>query len=155
MIARVKTNDDYHNICGGKEMTIEGTKQARHWFKKQCENFTLVDILLFWKKCRWKPQTVFVEDMIASMKLEVQTLHRRNYYGHNRLYGLYKQLYFSISRSLVWEVCAKYNIWAQAQPLKTKEKFKHILAGRPFERLIIVLLIWEIMLVKMIDMLRS
>jgi len=28
--------------------------------------------------------------MIASMKLEVQTLHRRNHYGHNRLYGLYK-----------------------------------------------------------------
>jgi len=49
---------------------------------------------------------------------------------------LCKQLYFSIPRFVIEEGCNECNIYLQAQPLKAKEKFKHILATKLFERLI-------------------
>ena len=48
-----------------------------------------------------------------------------------------KEFYFSIPRCAVRKVCNECNIYLQAKPLKIKEKFKHILAKKPFERLII------------------
>ncbi|KKO74202.1 hypothetical protein AAJ76_1020009752 [Vairimorpha ceranae] len=72
----------------------------------------------FFKNVDENYKRVFVEGMTTEMKLEVQTLHRHNNYGHNRLYGLCKQLYFSIPRLLIREVCAECNICAQAQPIK-------------------------------------
>ena len=44
----------------------------------------------FFKNVDENYKRVFVEGMTTEMKLEVQTLHRHNNYGHNRLYGLYK-----------------------------------------------------------------
>ena len=57
---------------------------------------------------------MFVEGNMLFKKLKIQKLHNQNHYDQNRLYELCKQLYFSISRFVVKEVCDECNICLQA-----------------------------------------
>ena len=99
-------------------VSVVGSKQEKNRFKQRCKKFGLVDNLIYLKTDVESYRQFFVEEMTIAMKLELQIFIRQNYYGHNRLYKLCKQVYFSIPRVIVKEVCAECNICAQAQPFK-------------------------------------
>lgn len=83
---------------------------------------------------------VFPMENVEVMKLKATRLHNKNHYGHNRLQSLCKTIYFTISREIIRYVCSKCNICSQTLPLKTKEKFKHIVAARPWDHVIMDLI---------------
>ena len=74
------------------------------------------------------------------MKLEMQKLYVDGHIGQNAIYFKSKCLYFSIPRELILDVVRECKICAQCQPLKTKEKMKHITAEFPWERLMLDLI---------------
>jgi RNase P subunit RPR2 len=139
MTSPVSSKEEYDvlvSFLSGEDSNVEGDKHSKYRLKKKSEDFILIDKTLYLKDDKENHKRVFYQGQSKTVKLEVQTLHNSNHYGQNRLYELCKKMYFSIPRSIAREVCKECNVCAQAQPLKTKEKFKYILDSKPFERLI-------------------
>jgi hypothetical protein len=83
---------------------------------------------------------VFYLTQVESMRLEVERLHNDRHYGHNRMYGLCKDFFFTIPRTIVRELVANCDVCKTAQPLKQKEAFKHVTASFCFEHIMIDLI---------------
>lgn len=51
--------------------------------------------------------------------------------------ALCKKHFFSIPRNIIRKICDECDVCNQAQPLKMKENYKHILAKKPWEKILI------------------
>ena len=84
-----------------------GSRQAKNQFEQRCKNFGLVDSLLYPKSDDGNHRRVFVEGITTAIKLELQTLHRQNYYEHSHLNELCKKMHFPILITIFRKVCVE------------------------------------------------
>lgn len=136
MTSHIASVEDYNKIVSilkGEDICLEENKMKRYRLKKKAECFLIIDDLLYLKDDEGLHKRVLYKGQEMVMKMEVLNLHKQNHYGQNRLFELCKKLFFAIPREIIRKVCS---ICAKAQPLKTREKFRHILSKITFERLI-------------------
>ena len=84
-----------------------GSKQEKNQFEQRCKNFGPVDSLLYPKSDDGNHRRVFVEGITTAIKLELQTLHRQNYYEHSHLNELCKKMHFPILITIFRKVCVE------------------------------------------------
>ena len=84
-----------------------GSRQAKNQFEQRCKNFGPVDSLLYPKSDDGNHRRVFVEGITTAIKLELQTLHRQNYYEHSHLNELCKKMHFPILITIFRKVCVE------------------------------------------------
>jgi transposase InsO family protein len=143
MVLPVKDEEEYNflmNILQEETSDRVCSKYAAYRSRKKAENFIIIDGQLYLKSCDNLHKKVLIQEHEVANKLEVLKLHDEKHYGHNRLYAHCKKLFFSVPRQLVRQVVAECVVCAKSLPLKTKEKMKHIIAMRPWERIMIDLI---------------
>lgn len=143
MVNPIKDEAEYNliiSILNGTGSNPGMSKQAFYKLKKRSEAFICVECVLFCKSSDGLHKRILIQNNMNIIKLEVLQLHNQNHYGQNRLYELCQLKFFSIPRSVVREIVNNCKVCLQSQPLKTKEKMKHIVASKPWERLMIDLI---------------
>lgn len=143
MVSVVANEQEYKNICHflmGKDHEVKLTKDVKYRIKKKSTHFILLKNELYLKNEEGLHKKVFHNEDIDRMILETKKIHKIKHYGVNRFEDVCNELFFKIPRNIIRDVVSSCTTCAQAQPLKTKEKFVHILAKRPMERLMIDLI---------------
>jgi sulfur transfer complex TusBCD TusB component (DsrH family) len=130
MVSHIDSVEEYDKIVlilKGNLNSIEENKMNRYRLKNKAESFILIDDLLYLLDDDGLHKRVLYRGQEMVMKMEV---HKQNHYGQNRLFEVCKKLFFAIPREIVREVCIECVVCAQAQPLKTKKRVRHILAKK-------------------------
>ncbi|KAG0421314.1 hypothetical protein DMUE_6299 [Dictyocoela muelleri] len=143
MTRPIKSEEEYNlvvDILKGTSHVYNGSKYSAIRLRRKADSFLLVEGVLFLRSLDNKHKKVLIQSKTKSIKLEVQNIHNVNHYGQNRLFEHCKTLFFAVPRIIVRDVVNEFVTCAQSQPLKTKEKMKHITASGPWERMIIDLI---------------
>ena len=108
--------------------------------RKKAEHFLVLNDTLYLNVREGLHKKVFYKTQVDIMALEVKRLHDTNHYGHNRMYELCKNYFFTISRTIVRDLVAGCNTCKTSQPLKQKEPFMHVADTYRFEHIMIDLI---------------
>ena len=109
-------------------------------FRKKAEHLLVLNDTLYLNVREGLHKKVFYKTQVDIMALEVKRLLDTNHYGHNRMYELCKNYFFTIPRTAVRDVVASCDTCKTLQPLKQKEPFKHVKVTYCFEHIIIDLI---------------
>ena len=108
--------------------------------RKKAEHFRVFNDTLYFNIREGLHKKVFYKIQVDIMALEVKRLHDTNHYGHNRMYELCKNYFFTISRTIVRDLVAGCNTCKTSQSLKKKEPFMHVTDTYRFEHVMIDLI---------------
>ena len=108
--------------------------------RKKAEHFRVFNDTLYFNIREGLHKKVFYKTQVDIMALEVKRLHDTNHYGHNRMYELCKDYFFTIPRTIMRDVVARCNTCKTSQPLKQKKPFMHVTDTYRFEHVMIDLI---------------
>lgn len=104
------------------------------------KNFVLINGYLYLNDKEGNHKRVFHSEQRDIMEIEASNFHKSNHFGMKKFEVMCKEYFFKIPRDIIRKVVSSCTVCTQAQPLKVKEKQKHITASRPMERLMIDLI---------------
>ena len=108
--------------------------------RKKAEHFLVLNDTLYLNVREGLHKKVFYKTQVDIMALEIKRPHDTNHYGHNRMYELCKDYFFTIPRTIVRDVVASCDTCKTLQPLKQKEPFKRVTATYYYEYIMIDLI---------------
>ena len=109
-------------------------------FRKKAEHLLVLNDTLYLNVREGLHKKVFYKTQVDIMALEIKWLHDTNHYGHNRMYELFKDYFFTTPRTIVRDIIAICNACKTSQPLKQKKPFKHVTATYRFEHIMMDLI---------------
>lgn len=144
MALLISTQSEYDDIVAillKKDSFICNNKDKRYRLNKKAQNFIVIEEVLYLKDMTNNTfKIVIPTSNKEKMEEYATTEHAKTHYGMRRMESHCKSIYHSISREIIRRVTNSCTVCSLLQPLKTKEKFNHILASTPFERIMIDLI---------------
>ena len=108
--------------------------------RKKAEHFLVLNDMLYLNIREGLYKKVFYKTRVDTMALEVKRLYGTNHWGHNRMYELCKDYFFTISRTIVRDLVAGCNTCKTTQPLKQNVPFKYVTVTYCFEHIMMDLI---------------
>ena len=143
MVSVINDNEEYDAIMAILlKLPLERNLSRYQVFRlrKKAEHFLVLNDMLYLNIREGLDKKVFYKAQVDIMTLEVKRPHDTNHYGHNRMYELCKNYFFTISRTIVRDLVAGCNTCKTSQPLKQKEPFMHVADTYRFEHIMIDLI---------------
>ena len=143
MVSVINDNEEYDAIMAILlKLPLERNLSRYQVFRlrKKAEHFLVLNDTLYLNVREGLHKKVFYKTQVDIMALEVKRLHDTNHYGHNRMYELCKDYFFTIPRTIMRDVVARCNTCKTSQPLKQKKPFMHVTDTYRFEHVMIDLI---------------
>ena len=86
--------------------------------RKKAEHLLVLNDMLYLNAREGLHKKVFYKTQIDIMALEIKRLHNTNHYGHNRMYELCKDYFFTTPRTIVRDIIEICNACKTSRPLK-------------------------------------